>query len=59
MKNLVRELSILRQLTQMSNNIFTIKLHDVILPAKSKHIDNIDHIFLVTDYMESDIQKLV
>lgn len=59
MKNLVRELSILRQLTQMSNNIFTIKLHDVILPANSKHIDKIDHIFLVTDFMESDIQKLV
>jgi mitogen-activated protein kinase 1/3 len=62
MKNLVRELSILRQLTKMKNNVFTIKLHSVILPerhAKFDDIDKLDHIFIVTDYMETDIQKLV
>ena len=36
MKNLVRELSILRQLSSMKNNIFTVKLYDVILPKNSK-----------------------
>jgi len=62
MKNLVRELSILRQLTKMKNNVFTIKLHSVILPeahAKFDDIDKLDHIFIVTDFMETDIQKLV
>jgi mitogen-activated protein kinase 1/3 len=46
----------------MKNNVFTIKLHSVILPekhAKFDNIDELDHLFIVTDYMETDIQKLV
>ena len=35
-RNLIREISVLRQLSAMENNYFTTKLHDVIV-AKKKH----------------------
>ena len=31
-KQILREISILRQLSEMKGNVFTIKLHDIIIP---------------------------
>ena len=58
-RNVIREISILRQLSQMPNNLFTITLKDVICPVDINNnvevMAKFNHIFVVTDYIETDI----
>lgn len=49
-KKVMREIQIMKQLTKMKNNIFTTKLIDLIIEG--------DSVFLVMNYMSSDLKKL-
>jgi serine/threonine protein kinase len=53
---IVRELTILRKLSQMENNVFTTKLTDVILAGDP---NNFLSMFLVMDYVEQDLAHLM
>ena len=55
--SVTRELHILKELSKMKNsNIFTTKLHELILGGKD---DTFNSIFLVMDYMPYDLRKLM
>ena len=54
-KKIVREVQIMRQLTQMEGNQFTTKLYDIITP---KNLDNLTYIFIVMEYMQTDLKKI-
>ena len=53
-KKVIREIQILKQLTELKNNIFTTKLYDIILPNEDS-----EHLFLVMDYSKTDLRKLM
>lgn len=56
-KQVLREISILRQLSSMHNNIHTTKLIDIFI---SDHFsDTQDQIFLVLDYAPKDLKKFL
>ena len=43
----------------MKNNVFTIKIHDIILPLEDEDSDRpFDHLFLVMDFEKLDFKKL-
>ena len=49
----------MHELSIMKGNIFTVKLHDIIIPAASgKDLKSFDAIFLVMDFVERDISTL-
>ena len=50
-KKIVREIQMLRQLTQMPNNKFTSKILDIYLSSDEEDL------FIVMDYMEMDLKK--
>jgi mitogen-activated protein kinase 1/3 len=55
----IREIMILRQLSAM-NSVFTTKLHDLIIPPEAEEdLKNINCIFMVLDYVEHDLKKLL
>jgi serine/threonine protein kinase len=54
-KKIVREIQILRQFTQMPNNQFTTKIYDVIT---SKKIEDLSYIFIVLEFMQTDMKKV-
>lgn len=50
----------------MSNNVFTTKLKSIILPVdtqdfsnETEFLENVNRIFLVMEYMEFDMKKLI
>lgn len=50
----------------MSNNVFTTKLKSIIVPGdpedyanETEYIENMDRIFLVMEFMELDMKKLI
>lgn len=45
-KKVLREIEIMRQLTNMKGNIFTTMLYDLIVPEE----EDFKHVFLVMDY---------
>ena len=49
-KNLLREIQILRHLTQMQENVHTVKILDLIIS------DNMMDFFIVMNYVESDLK---
>ena len=49
-KSILREIQIMRHLTQMEGNVHTTKLYDIL------HTDDLSDIFLVMDYMETDLR---
>jgi serine/threonine protein kinase len=53
---MVRELIILRKLSQIENNIYTTRLQDVILAGDA---DTFESMFLVMDYVEQDLAHLM
>ena len=53
---MVREIDILRQLSQIKDNIYTTRLHDVILAGDP---DTFESVFLVMDYVEQDLAQLL
>lgn len=58
-KKVLREVVIMRQLSKMARNVFTTKLHDVILPcSKEEDLETFDDIFLVMDYVEHDLKRI-
>ena len=61
LKQLVREIHIMRKLSKNPNNIYTTKLHDVIvtngLDEDKKDVK--EGLFLVMDFVESDIKKVL
>ena len=59
-RNIIRELSILRQLSAMKDNFFTTKLHDVIV-AKRIHesLSECHGVFLVMDYIPDDLSQMM
>jgi mitogen-activated protein kinase 1/3 len=52
-KKVLREIQIMRHLTQMEGNVHTTKLYDVM------HTEDFSHIFMVMDYVESDLNKVL
>lgn len=59
-RKVYREISILRQLSAMKTNIFTPKLHDVILAESSRENKKkkFKALFLVMDFDEQDLRKM-
>ena len=53
----IREINILRKLSKMEGNIFTIKLIDVIVPTTEKRgLSTFKDLFLVMEYIEQDLK---
>lgn len=60
-KKLVSEIHILRKLSAVPNNVFTTRLHDLVLPGKESPWDSdqpLEFVFLVLDYMPFDLNGL-
>jgi serine/threonine protein kinase len=55
-KMAVREIIILRKLSQIRNNIFTTKVHDIILAGEPETFESV---FIVMDYVEQDLAHLM
>jgi serine/threonine protein kinase len=53
-KKVLREIQIMRMLSEMRNNIFTTKLMDIIIPEES----GFDSVFLVMNYMPNSLRNL-
>ena len=59
-RNVIREISLLRQFTFIKNNIFTTHLLDVLVSSPDKEtLKEANGIFLVMDYVQNDLQKLI
>ena len=59
-RNILREISILRQFSNMKSNIFVTKLLDVIVCSEDKMtLKDSQGIFLVMDYVSNDIKQLL
>jgi hypothetical protein len=49
----------MHELTNMQGNIFTVKLHDIVIPVTNgTDLYNFDSIFIVMDLVERDISSL-
>ena len=65
LRQVIRELTILRKLSEVNNNIFTTKLLDVILPpgveklSEDGDLKNFTHLFLVMDLGEASLHELL
>ena len=57
-KNIIRELQLLTQFSEIDKNIFTTKLHDVIIIQEEKSA-KIKGIFFVMEYMPNDLKKMI
>ena len=57
-KKIVREIQILRQFTQMENNNYTTKIFDIITPKSIHGMDNLNYIFIVIEFMQTDMKKI-
>jgi serine/threonine protein kinase len=59
-RNLLRELTILRQLTQMKTNNFVTKIYDVRLLAEEQtSLKGIEGFFLIMEYVPNDIKGMM
>lgn len=54
-KKVIREVQILRQMTQMPGNQYTTKLYDLITPADEQ---DFSYLFIVQEYMQTDLKKV-
>ena len=60
MKYVLREVSIMRQLTQMEQNIYTPKIWDILIPEKYQNdVLSLKQIFLVMEYYSSDLKQVL
>jgi serine/threonine protein kinase len=55
-KMVLRELELMIQLSNMKNNIFTTKIHDVILAGDNHKFTSL---FIVMDYVEQDLSSMI
>ena len=51
-KTVLREIQIMRHLSQINNGRHTVQLHDII------HTKDFSHVFLVMDYMKCDLARV-
>ena len=59
-KKVLREISILRQLTKMGSNVFTTRLLDVIIPLENEQDQmSFNDLFIVLDFVDFDLRKLL
>jgi mitogen-activated protein kinase 1/3 len=59
-RNYIREISILRQLTSFKCNFAAIRIHDVFVAKKEgEPLEEAKGIFLVTDYIPNDLKKMI
>ena len=60
-RNVLRELSLLRQLSEMKHNIFTTRLQDIIVHSDAQYpgVSKGKGIFIVMDYVTNDMKKLL
>ena len=59
-RNLLREISLLSQFSQIQDNIFTTKLLDIQIAGQSqKTVEGSMGVYLVMEYTDNDIQKLM
>ena len=59
-KKLVSEIQIMRQMTSIQENCFTTKIYDVITAEFDPlNEDELTHLFIVMEYVDSDLQKLM
>lgn len=59
-KKLVSEIQILRKLTACPNNVFTTKLYDIIMPEMDvESEEDVSHLFLVMEFVSTDLNKLM
>ena len=56
MRYILREITILRQLTQMQNNKYSPKLLDILVYGKDDDICKLNCIFLVTEYVPGNLR---
>ena len=57
---LIRELSIMRQLSEMEDNYYTTKLLDVVVACKEgKPLSKSHGVFFVMNYIENDLCKML
>lgn len=54
-KKVIREVQILRQMTQMPGNQYTTKLYDLITPTDEQ---DFSYLFIVQEYMQTDLKKV-
>ena len=52
-KKMIREIQIMRKLSQFKDNQYTIKLFDIITN------DQMTHVFIVMEYMQMDLKKVL
>jgi mitogen-activated protein kinase 1/3 len=57
-KRVYREIAILRRLSSMEDNIFTVKLIDVIIPEQDNKEKNPDGIFLIMSHVNQDLAQI-
>ena len=56
---ILREVEIMRKLSEMPNNFFTTKLFDIVIPVTSESdLCTFNSIFLIMDYVYLDLEKL-
>ena len=59
-RNILREISILKQFSQMNENIFVSKLYEVIVASEDRvSLKDAQGIFIVMEYVPNDIKKLL
>lgn len=59
MRNIIRELQILRQFSEMEQNIFITKLLEIEVANKDTKLNNADGIFIVMEYVAHDIRTML
>jgi|TARA_B110001450_G_C17606872_1_gene475486 mitogen-activated protein kinase 1/3 len=60
MKYVLREVSIMRQLTQMEQNIYTPKIWDILIPEKYQNdVLSLKQIFLIMEYYSNDLKQVL
>ena len=67
-RKVLRELTLLRKLSEMKDNIFTTKILDIILPLEVEFLKDgkktydfakLTHIFIVLELQEFDLKKML
>lgn len=58
-RKVVREIEILRALSKDPNNMHTTKLIELVIPFKDRAKQDFDDIFIIMDYQNLDLKKLV
>ena len=59
-KKVLREISLLRQLTKVPKNLFTTRLLDVIIPAETAmDLQTYTEIFFVIEHVDYDLKQIL